>query len=81
MEALRGSTEAKVMETMIPAWTYGQVWRRYERYCHKKKLDPYSDIALTVWTYDVSIQINDDLVLPPEVEIVDDILNGPKRTG
>lgn len=69
------------METMIPAWTYHQVWRRYERYCHRKKLDPFSDIALALWTCDFSIQADDELAVFPEVEIIDDILSAAKRTG
>lgn len=69
------------METMIPAWTYNQVWRRYERYCRLKQLNPFSDIALAVWTYDLSVKNDAYPFLPPEVEIIDDIISAAKMTG
>jgi len=69
------------METLIPAWTCRQVWQRYERFRRKKQLDPFSNVALAVWTYDISVEHGDKLAIVPEVEIVDDILSAAGRRG
>ena len=69
------------METQIPAWTYRQVWQRYERFCRHKQLDPFSNVALAVWTNDISVEHGDEIDLPPEVEIIDEILCVAKMTG
>lgn len=69
------------METLIPAWTYRQIWQRHERFRRKKQLDPFTNVALAVWTYDISVEHDDELAIAPEVEIVDDILRAAERRG
>lgn len=69
------------METMIPARTYSLVWRRYERYCRLKQLNPFSDIALAVWACDLSVMNGDYPFRPREVKIIDIIIRAAQMTG
>jgi len=67
------------METLIPAWTYRQLWRRYERFCRTKKMDPFSGTSLAIWARGFNAQSSDGFFLAPEVEIVEEILSVAKR--
>ncbi|HUX21246.1 MAG TPA: hypothetical protein VMW69_08390 [Spirochaetia bacterium] len=68
-------------EPLIPAWTYGQVWRNYQRYCKGKMLNPFSDTSVAIWEADMTVKVAGEYFPPPEIEIVDDIVRAGLRTS
>ena len=66
---------------MIPTWAYGIVWRQYQRYCKAMKLDPFSDDAFGIWRSDISEFTAGELFIPPEVDVIDDIMSAARMTS